>query len=98
MKTAFDRVRPVEQKGFLRRLRELLFGQPLASLADQMQRTLPAKRNTRDLYLLEADFEVHPGSEAEKAIEQYRSHLLATYGIELLPILNGFKIRRWDDL
>jgi hypothetical protein len=62
-----------------------------------LMRRKPKRSQTSKLYVLEVNFEVRPGSDAEMALNEQRQYLLNKYGIDLFVVEPGFKLKRFDD-
>jgi len=70
----------------------------IETLFSLMRRTRKKHADSSKLYVLEVGFELKPESEAAKSLEEQREYLLQKYGIDLLVVEPGFKLKRWDDI
>lgn len=63
-----------------------------------MRRRSPKLSPTSKLYILEVNFQLRPDSEAVKSLEEQREYLLDKYGIDLMVLEPGFKLKRFDEV
>lgn len=69
----------------------------IETLRSLSRRSRPKFSPTSKLWVLEVNFKLNPDSEAGQSIAVQREYLLEKYGIDLLVMEPGYRLKRFDE-